>query len=135
VATLTVNSPASALGGYGQTVTNNVPIAYWRLNETNGATVAADFFGTYHGAIGAGVTTGIIGPRDPPFVGFETNNTAMQLNFATNSILTMPASRLTGPVWCSVAAVALRLALISVTMESTNCVTRGMASGSMSAPA
>ncbi|HUJ08995.1 MAG TPA: LamG-like jellyroll fold domain-containing protein [Verrucomicrobiae bacterium] len=94
VATLTVNSPASPLGSYGQTVTNNVPIAYWRLNETNGATVAADFFGTYHGIIGAGVTTGIIGPRDPPFVGLETNNTAMQLNYATNSILTMPALNL-----------------------------------------
>ena len=90
-ATLSVSSPASPLSSYGQAVTNTVPFAYWRLNETNAATVAADFFGVYHGIIGPGITAGVSGPQNPPFVGLETNNTAMQFSYATNSILTMPA--------------------------------------------
>jgi hypothetical protein len=89
VATLSVE-----FGEYPQVVTNNAPIAYWRLNEANGATVAADFFGAHNGSIGAGVTGGVSGPQDPPFAGFETNNTAMQLNYASDSILTMPALNL-----------------------------------------
>jgi Concanavalin A-like lectin/glucanases superfamily len=73
------------------TVTNANPVAYWRFNESNGATVAADFFGHDNGVIGSGVTSGVAGPCSPAFPGFETNNTAMQLNGATNSCLTMPS--------------------------------------------
>ncbi|HUI06164.1 MAG TPA: LamG-like jellyroll fold domain-containing protein [Verrucomicrobiae bacterium] len=91
-ATLTVVPPP--LPGYGQAMTNSAPLAYWRLNEPSGSTVAADFYGVYNGAIGAGVTLGVNGPRNPPFAGFEANNTAMQLNYAANSILTMPAFNL-----------------------------------------
>ncbi len=93
VATVTVNPPPP-LTGYAQLVTNSAPVAYWRLNETNGATVAADFFGVYNGSIGAGVTGGVSGPRNPPFAGFEANNTAMQLNYTGNSYLTMPTLNL-----------------------------------------
>ena len=79
---------------YVQAVTSNSPSAYWRLNETNGATVAQDFFGVYNGAIGSGVTAGVPGPQSPAFPDFETNNTAMQLNYSSSSYLTMPALNL-----------------------------------------
>ena len=92
-ATVTVNVVVSNLGAYGDAVTNRAPIAYWRLNETSG-TVAADFFGVNNGAIGAGVTAGIAGPRSPAFAGFTSTNTAMQLNYTGDSILTMPALNL-----------------------------------------
>src|SRR5208283_3844786 len=74
---------------YEQTVTSSLPYAFWRLSETNG-TVAFDYFGNYNGTINPGVTLGVNGPQDPPFVGFGTNNTAMLLTGATNSFLTMP---------------------------------------------
>ncbi len=80
---------------YWQVVTNGSPIAYWRLDETNGATVAADIFGFHNGTIKANVTPGVTGPRSPIFPGFEANNTAMQLNsLVPNSYLTIPALNL-----------------------------------------
>ena len=90
-ATLTVTAPP--LAAYAQAVTNSAPLAYWQLNEASG-TVAADFYGVYDGAIGAGITLGVSGPQNPPFAGFSANNPAMQLNFAANSILTMPTFNL-----------------------------------------
>jgi PKD repeat protein len=79
---------------YVQAVANASPVAYWRLNETNGATVAVDFLGFHNGTISASVTPGVSGPRNAPFLGFETNNTAMQFNYTTGSYLTMPALNL-----------------------------------------
>jgi concanavalin A-like lectin/glucanase superfamily protein len=83
-------APQLPLGNYAQTVTNNAPVAYWRLNETNGF-VAADAVGSNDGTIDASVTPGVSGPQNPPFAGFETSNTGMQLNYVTDSFLTMPA--------------------------------------------
>jgi len=80
--------------GYWQSVTNANPVAYWRLNETNDATVAVDLLGSYNGTISASVTPGVSGPQNPPFLGFETNNTAIQFNYTTGSYLTMPALNL-----------------------------------------
>ncbi len=88
-ATLTVNPPPS-LSAFPMAISNSLPIAYWRLNEPYGATVALDFFGVNNGTINSGVTPGVPGPQNPPFVGFETNNTAMLLNATANSYLTMP---------------------------------------------
>ena len=86
-------APQQPLGNYAQVVTNNAPVAYWRLNETNGF-IAVDAVGSNNGTIDAGVTPGVEGPQNPPFAGFETNNTAMQLNYVTGSYLTMPALNL-----------------------------------------
>jgi PKD repeat protein len=79
---------------YPQAVTNAGPIAYWRLNETNGATVAVDFLGFHNGTISANVTPGVSGPQSPLFPGFETNNTAIRFNCVSGSYLTMPALNL-----------------------------------------
>ena len=99
VAALSIPSPPPppppSSSNYPQTVSNNNPIAYWRLNEATGATVAADLVGPHNGTIGAGATPGVGGPQSPLFSGFETNNTAMQLNSSTaNSYLTVPSLNL-----------------------------------------
>lgn len=86
--------PPLSSNGYSQAVTSANPVAYWRLNETNGATVAADLLGSNNGTINAGVIAGVSGPQSPPFLGFETNNTAMQFNYTANSFLTMPVLNL-----------------------------------------
>jgi hypothetical protein len=79
---------------YGLSVTSLNPYAYWRLNETNGATIAYDYYGIYNGAIGSGVIAGVPGQPNPPFTGFETNKTAMELNGSGGSYLTMPTLNL-----------------------------------------
>ncbi len=82
--------PPTPMGNYAQSVTNNGPVSYWRLNETNGASVAVDSVGPNNGTISATVIAGVSGPQNPPFAGFETNNTAMQLTGVPGSYLTMP---------------------------------------------
>ena len=70
-ATLNVmaRSATVPLTGYGQVVAADKPVAYWRLDETSGATTATDAVGSFDGAynlgngtINYGVATGI--PRD-----------------------------------------------------------------------
>ncbi len=80
--------------GFWPTVVSAGPMTYWRLNETNGATVAMDYLGFNNGTIGASVTPGVSGPQSPAFPGFETNNTAMRLNYTGGSYLTMPSLNL-----------------------------------------
>jgi hypothetical protein len=74
---------------------SNSPVAYWRLNETNGSTTALDSVGGYNATYGSAVTPGVAGPQPPDFLGFETTNTAALLtNGVNNSWLTMPALNL-----------------------------------------
>jgi len=76
-------------------VLSNNPVAYWRLNETNGSTTAVDSAGGYNATYGSAVALGVAGPRPPDFLGFEITNTAVQLaNGVNNSWLTMPALNL-----------------------------------------
>lgn len=72
-------------------ITSNLPVAYWRLNETSGTT-AADSMGAFNATYGSGVEQGIAGPRPADFLGFEVTNSAAELfNGVNNSWLTMPA--------------------------------------------
>jgi hypothetical protein len=89
VASLTVGLPS-----YVQAVTNTAPVAYWRLDESVGARFARDFVSTNHGVIGPDLTLGVSGPQNPPFVGFETNNPAIQFKTAGQSFVTVPALNL-----------------------------------------
>jgi len=81
-ATLTLIVPKA--GSYEQSVVNDGPIAYWRLNETNG-TVAFDYAGGYDSTHVGGVTVGQPGPRPPEFAGFEAGNDAVQFDGTTSS--------------------------------------------------
>jgi alpha-galactosidase len=75
-------------------LTNN-PVAYWRLNETNGSTTAVDIIGGHNGTYGGAVTLGVAGPQPPDFLGFEVTNTAAQfVNGVNNSWITIPALNL-----------------------------------------
>jgi hypothetical protein len=75
-------------------IMSNAPIAYWRLNETNGTT-AADSMGSFNATYGSAVEQGIAGPCPANFLGFEVTNTAVEFfNGVNNSWLTMPALNL-----------------------------------------
>lgn len=78
VVALGVVTPSPA--GYEVTVLDLNPVAYYRLNETNGTT-AYDYWGGHPGTYGSQAVFGLSvpGPTNPPFLGFETNNTAVQM--------------------------------------------------------
>lgn len=79
---------------YPTFILSNMPVAYWRLNETSGTT-AVDATGHYNAAYGAAVSLGAAGPQPPVFLGFEVTNTAAQLfNGLNNSWITIPALNL-----------------------------------------
>jgi len=85
---------ATSSTAYQTAVISANPVAYWRLNETNGAT-AYDYLGRYNGSYGSAVTLGVAGPRPTDFLGFETTNVAAQFtNNLTNSWVTIPALNL-----------------------------------------
>jgi hypothetical protein len=75
VATLSVITPTP--GGYEAGVIANNPIAYYRLNETNGTT-AFDYWGGHPGTYGSASLFNVPGPQPPAYIGFEANNTANQ---------------------------------------------------------
>jgi len=67
---------------YAQQVLQTQPVAYWRLNETNGpAAVNIGSAGIANQAgYNGGVLPGKAGPRPPAFAMFETNNNAPYFN-------------------------------------------------------
>jgi hypothetical protein len=87
VATITVIAPP-APGSYAELIVSCDPLAYWRLNETNGS-IAFDYVGgndaTYVNPAGVPGTppTGPQAPSAPQFPGFETNNLAGQFDGST----------------------------------------------------
>jgi len=74
VVSLGVITPA--LGGYEAAVIGLKPLAYYRLNETNGTT-AFDYWGGNAGVYGSGALMAAPGPQSPAFFGFEANNTGV----------------------------------------------------------
>lgn len=79
---------------YQTAVLADNPVAYWRLNETNGST-AYDVLGSFNGTYGANVTLGVPGPRPPDWLGFELSNTAARFSpNQTNSWTMIPALNL-----------------------------------------
>lgn len=79
----TTPSVAHAIIGRG-------PIAYWRLNEASGSTVA-DSVGGFNGTFNS-VTTkaGFTGPRPSTFAGLEAGNTGFSFDGNTSDIKTAP---------------------------------------------
>jgi hypothetical protein len=94
--TLTVIDPppyyAQALGAG--------PVAYWRLNETAGAT-AYDSVGGYNGTNNGSLVLGVSGPTPPDFPGFESSNTAYQFDGMTASVGLPPLNLNTNTVTIS----------------------------------
>ncbi len=71
---------------------NEGPVAYWRLNETSGAT-AFDSIGGFNGTDVGNLVLGVSGPTAPAWPGFESGNTAYQFDGATTSV-SVPALNL-----------------------------------------
>lgn len=85
--------PGNAVeANYAAAIEPTAPVAHWRLNETTGATVAANtgsganLNGTYNSA-----TLSTAGPRPAQFNGFEANNNAPTFN-GTASFVNVPNS-------------------------------------------
>jgi hypothetical protein len=77
------------VGGYEATAIGMNPLAYYRLNETNG-NIAYDFYGGNAGIYGIGAVQAVPGPQGPTFFGFETNNTGVGVSVIANSSVTAP---------------------------------------------
>lgn len=76
-------------GGYEATVIGLNPLAYYRLNETNGTT-AYDYIGGNAGVYGAGAVMDVPGPQGPAFFGFENNNSGVGVSVIANSSVSAP---------------------------------------------
>ena len=92
-ATVSVSIP---FPNFASTYTNAVlsagPVAYWRLNESSGATRAVDMFGGFNGTNNAGLILGTNAPGTPLFPGFDAGNTAYY--FPSNTSVAIPALNL-----------------------------------------
>jgi hypothetical protein len=77
------------VGGYEASVIGMNPLAYYRLNETNG-TIAYDFYGGNAGTYGVGAVQAVPGPQSPAFLGFEANNTGVGVSVSANSSVAAP---------------------------------------------
>ncbi len=75
-ATLTV-MPAPATG-YDAAILAYRPVAFWQLNDAQGAASAVDYWGSFDGTPLPDAVLGVNGPRPPDFPGFAGNNTALQ---------------------------------------------------------
>ena len=63
---VTLTGIAQPTNGFSQAILNDHPIAYWRLNEPSGSTIAYDYVGGYNGTYGSDTTNGLPGV---PFAG------------------------------------------------------------------
>jgi len=93
MATVSVSTP---FPNFASTYTNAVlsagPVAYWRLNESSGATRAVDLVGGFNGTNNAGLILGTNAPGTPLFPGFDAGNTAYY--FPSNTSVAIPALNL-----------------------------------------
>jgi O-glycosyl hydrolase len=69
---------------YESLIMADVPVACWRLNETNG-TIAYESIAELDGTYGADTTNGVPGVQNPPFYGFAGSNTAVALDHAATN--------------------------------------------------
>lgn len=79
--------------GHELAVANAGPIGYWRLNETDGSTVASlgSLGSTLNGTLQAGVTLAQPGPRPTAgFSGFESDNRALAFNGTSGYVSSAP---------------------------------------------
>ena len=87
---LLATADAFGAGNYAQVVLADGPIAYWRFNDAtqtalNSGSLGAAANGTYFDNAAPGAQA----PRPPSFYGFETNNTALQLDGSGDFVRTM----------------------------------------------
>src|SRR5262245_50918202 len=89
-ATVVASVSATMAANYSDAVMADGPIAYWRFNDApptavNSGSLAAAANGTYNG----GAAPGAQAPRPPGFIGFESGNTALQLDGTDDFVTTV----------------------------------------------
>jgi hypothetical protein len=97
---LLLTTSTALAASYADTVQADGPIAYYRFNDvppvaTNSGSLGAAANGTYNGD----ATAGAQAPRPPTFPGFETNNTALQLDGAGDFVRTISGLMNSRPVF------------------------------------
>ncbi len=102
-ASITVTTPfPNFTSTYTNAVLNLGPVAYWRLNESSGAT-AFDSASAHNGTNSGSLVLGTNGPSAPAFPGFEPVNNAYQFNGADTSIsfpaLNLVSTNITITAW------------------------------------
>ena len=102
-APITVTTPfPNFTSTYTNALLSLAPVAYWRLNETSGAT-AFDLAGGHNGTNNGSLLLGANGPSAPAFPGFESTNTAYQFDGVDTSIsfpaLDLLSSNITITAW------------------------------------
>jgi hypothetical protein len=70
---------------YASQVMAYEPLYYWRFNETNGSSIANEYYHRLDGLYGSSTTNGVLGVINPPLHGFESTNLAVALNTAVPS--------------------------------------------------
>ena len=94
---VTLSGVAAPTNAFSQMILSDGPIAYWRLNEQSGSTIAYDYVGGYNGSYGANTTNGLPGV---PFInasgelGVAMDNGVGSLPI-TNGYVTTPPINLT----------------------------------------
>jgi hypothetical protein len=83
VVSLTVVVSNSVPAPYEAKLRSLNPIAYWRLNETNGSPYSYDYWGGNIATSVGSLNLGVAGPVPPDFSGMETTNTAGWYDGAT----------------------------------------------------
>src|SRR4051812_13720343 len=72
------HSPAQS---YSSAVIADGPVAYFRFSDTSATAVNSGSLGAAaNGTYVNGATKGVEAPRPPQFIGFEADNTALQLD-------------------------------------------------------
>ena len=61
---------------YSVALIADAPLAYWRLNEAAGQSVAYDYIGGHSGTYGSATTNGLPGIPSPPFLGVQNELSA-----------------------------------------------------------
>ena len=84
---------ATPVKEYAQTILDDGPLGYWRLNEgvfTPPVAANAGSLGTVaQGAYRGGITNSTEAPKEPAFIGFEPGNTSLELDGVDNYVSTV----------------------------------------------
>ena len=79
-ASINITVAPYVIADYATQVMEYSPVYYWRFNETNGSSLAYEYYNRLNGTYGANTTNGLAGVPDPPFHGFETTNLGVAMN-------------------------------------------------------
>ncbi|HEY1789874.1 MAG TPA: LamG-like jellyroll fold domain-containing protein [Verrucomicrobiae bacterium] len=91
-------------GSFSQTVMSDSPMAYWRLNDSHGSTIAVDYAGGANGLYGNQTTNGlpgvpILGAANELSVAMDPSPTTMAQGTVTNNGIILNTNRITFVCW------------------------------------